>query len=112
MVCDINVKFEEINLKLKQFEKGKDVKKSSKRSRSTFSHNRYRKTLSILNIVTVFSARMLTGQRSPTHRAVICSFDYELYVIYNKAQKVRTSQLWFVIRHFRVGDAFRALVVR
>jgi len=51
------VKFGEINLKFKK------VRKSS---RSTFSHNCYRKTLSILGIVTVFSARMLIGQRSPT----------------------------------------------
>ena len=35
--------------------------------RSTFDNICYRKTLSVLNIVTVFSARMLIGQRSPTH---------------------------------------------
>jgi len=27
--------------------------------------------------------------------AITCIFDYELYVIYNKVQEVRTSQLWY-----------------
>jgi len=66
----IVVKFEEINLKFKKVRKSSRCNKIRKSLRSTFSHNRYRKTLStgILNIVTMFSARMLIGQRSPTHR--------------------------------------------
>ena len=60
----------------KQLQKVKDVIKFEnvrKSSRSTFNHNCYQMTvrLSNVNIVTVFSARMLIGQRSPTHLAII-----------------------------------------
>ena len=55
--CEVQ-RFREINLNFKKFEKVQDVikfKRVRKSSRSTLNHNCYRKTLSILNIVTMLN---------------------------------------------------------
>ena len=67
----IVVKSEEITLKFKNSSRCNKFQRVRKSLISTFNHNCYRKTLSVLNIVTMFSAEILIGQRSPTHRVFI-----------------------------------------
>jgi len=76
MVYLIVVKFEEINLKFKKFEKVQDVIKFEKvflSSRSTLNHNCYRKTLSIVNITMLNGMQYNTLQEGSwlTHISVI-----------------------------------------